>query len=312
MSVYTSVSQAELQAWLSRFQVGELLSYQGISAGIENTNYFVDTTQGRYVLTVFEALHGAALDFYLQLQARLAGEGFPCPRPLGDQAGHFQHPLAGKPAALLTRLPGAPQEQVDADQCHTIGQQLARFHLLCAGLPGAPVHGRGLAWRRQAAREMEGHLDQEARATLQQALALDGTLPWSQLPQGLIHADLFRDNVLWDGQENGQKLGGLLDFYFAGTDALLFDLAVTVNDWCLDGSGAPDAGREQALMAGYEAVRPLTAEERQAWPGALAAAALRFWLSRLQVALAPRSGELVLAKDPEEFRRLLVCRLAAI
>lgn len=307
MSVYTSVSRAELQAWLTDLPVGPLESSQGISAGIENTNYFVDTSGGRYVLTLFEALHGQALDFYLQLQARLAAAGFPCPRPLAFPDGSLQRPLAGKPAALLTRLPGAPREAVQAAHCLRIGRKLARFHQLCRALPDAPAHTRGPDWRRTTAARLASHLDPARQQLLEQALALDAGLPWKDLERGLIHADLFRDNVLWDGEQ----LGGLLDFYFAGTEVLLFDLAVTANDWCLAPSGRPEAGLEQALLAGYGEIRPLSAAERQHWPAMLAVAALRFWLSRLEVALAPRSGELVTLKDPEDFRRLLACRLAA-
>ena len=307
MSVYTSVSRAELEAWLTRFPVGPLRDFRGISAGIENSNYFVETDRGRFVLTLFEALAPGPLDFYLSLQARLATAGFPCPQPQTTRDGHLQQPLAGKPAALLSRLPGAPIELAAPAQCREIGRQLARFHQLTASFSDFPPHSRDTAWRRDAAARLAPRLPREQQELLARALAVDTALPWPELPQGLIHADLFRDNVLWDGEQ----LGGLLDFYFAGRDVLLFNLAVTANDWCLDEQGRPDPARETAFLEGYGAERSLTPGERAAWPAMLASAALRFWLSRLEVAQAPRRGELVTLKDPEDFRRLLEQRLAA-
>lgn len=307
MSVYTAVRRAELETWLTHFSVGSLLDMRGISAGIENSNYFVDTTGGRFVLTLFESLAAAPLAFYLALQMRLAEAGFPCPRPQATRDGHLQQPLAGKPAALLSRLPGAPIDLAAPAHCREIGRQLARFHLLTARFAHLPPHSRDIAWRRDAAARLAPRLPREQQELLAWALAVDTALPWPELPQGLIHADLFRDNVLWDGEQ----LGGLLDFYFAGRDALLFDLAVTANDWCLDEQGRPDPAREAAFLEGYGAERSLTPGERTAWPAMLASAALRFWLSRLEVTLAPRRGELVTLKDPEDFRRLLERRLAA-
>lgn len=305
MSVYTPVSRAELEAWLSDFAVGSLLDYRGISAGIENSNYFVETSDGRFVLTLFEALQPGPLGFYLDLQAQLAAAGFPCPRPICSRAGTLQRPLAGKPAALLSRLPGAPIELATAEQCREIGRQLARFHSLTRSLPNCPPHSRDQEWRRQSAQHLSSHLDAPAQALLSRALAIDAALPWAELETGLIHADLFRDNVLWDGE----RLGGILDFYFAGVDALIFDLAVTGNDWCRDGAGQPDPEKLTALLQGYAAERPLSPLEQRAWPGMLAVAALRFWLSRLEVVQAPRSGEIVTAKDPQEFQNLLAARL---
>ncbi|MGB4468442.1 MAG: homoserine kinase [Azovibrio sp.] len=305
MSVYTPVSRAELEAWLSDFAVGRLLDYQGISAGIENSNYFVETSAGRFVLTLFEALQAGPLQFYLDLQAQLAASGFPCPRPRCSRAGALQRPLAGKPAALFSRLPGTPVELASAEQCREIGRQLARFHTLTRNLPDCPPHSRDLNWRRHSAARLGAHLEPAAQTLLARALAVDAALPWAQLESGLIHADLFRDNVLWDGE----CLGGILDFYFAGVDALIFDLAVSANDWCRDAARRPDQARLQALLQGYAAERPLGPLEKSAWPGMLVVAALRFWLSRLEVAVAPRSGAIVTAKDPEDFRQLLAWRL---
>ncbi len=249
MSVYTPVGRAELAAWLEPLGCGELFEHAGIAAGIQNSNYFVTTDRGRYVLTVFETIAPASLDFYLALQSHLAQRGIPAPQPLADPAGRRWRPLAGKPAALLTCLPGASLEAAAPTHCRAVGE-----------------------------------------------LAFQAAQDFAALPGGVIHADLFRDNVLWDA---GGRLSGVLDFYFAGVDAWLFDLAVAAGDWCADEAGLA------ALVDGYAAVRPPETAERQAWPALRRAAALRFWLSRLQARHEPRAGEVVTVKDPAHFRALL-------
>jgi homoserine kinase type II len=296
LSVYTTVGRAELAAWLAPLKVGELLEHAGIAAGMQNSNYFVTTARGRFVLTLFEAIDPAALDFYLRLQAHLADAGLPCPRPAVDAAGSLWRHLCGKPAALLSCLPGQAIETPDSSHCRAVGGALAQLHRAAAELGGAPVNPCGAAWRQQVGGRLLPLLPSDEAGLLADELAFQSQQDWSQLPQGVIHADLFRDNVLW--QTDG-CLGGLLDFYFAGVDAWLFDLAVVANDWC------PDAGRLAALVEGYAGVRSLTDEERSAWPAVRRAAALRFWLLRLEAKLMPRAGEVVTVKDPGDFRRLL-------
>lgn len=296
MSVYTTVGRDALAAWLAPLALGELIAHAGIAAGMQNSNYFVDTGSGRFVLTLFEALPAASLDFYLGLQAHLARAGLPCPLPLADDAGRLWRPLCGKPAALLSCLPGELCETPDERQCAAVGAALARLHLAAADLPGAPDNPCGADWCARIGNELMPRLPAAAAALLADELHFQSGVDRAALPRGVIHADLFRDNVLWDA--HGQ-LSGLLDFYFAGVDAWLFDLAVVANDWC------PDPARLAALCAGYAGVRPFTADERQAWPALRRAAALRFWLLRLDAALRPRAGEVVTVKDPDHFRRLL-------
>ncbi|WP_298396015.1 homoserine kinase [uncultured Azonexus sp.] len=296
MSVYTTVGRAELAAWLAPLELGALLDHAGIAAGMQNSNYFVTTDGGRFVLTLFEATDPAALDFYLRLQAHLADAGLPCPRPAVDAAGRLWRPLCGKPAALLSCLPGQSIETPEAEHCRVVGATLARLHLAAAGLSEAPANPCGAAWRQTVGERLLPLLPADEAALLADELAFQAGQDWSSLPQGVIHADLFRDNVLW---QDDARLGGLLDFYFAGVDAWLFDLAVVANDWC------PDDGRLAALVDGYTGVRPLTADERAAWPAVRRAAALRFWLLRLEARHMPRAGEVVTVKDPGDFRRLL-------
>jgi len=296
LSVYTKVGREELTAWLQPLGLGELIDYAGIAAGMQNSNYFVTTASGRFVLTLFECIDTAALDFYLALQENLARSGIPSPRPLADGDGRRWRWLAGKPAALLTCLPGAALEAPDAGQCRAVGDLLARLHRAAASLPNPLANPCGAAWRQAVGEALLPLLAPDERELLADELVFQAMQDYSALPRGIIHADLFRDNVLWDADG---RLSGVLDFYFAGEDVLLFDLAVVANDWCADDAALA------ALIAGYAAQRPLSEVERAAWPAMRRAAALRFWLLRLEVRHQPRQGEVVTIKNPDDFRRRL-------
>ncbi len=295
MSVYTTVGREELAAWLQPLGLGELRNHAGIAAGMQNSNYFVTTAAGRFVLTLFEHIAGPDLDFYLALQDHLAGHGLPCPRPLADAAGQRWRPLAGKPAALLTCLPGAAIENPDPAQCQAVGRLLAELHAAAADFPNAPANPCGADWCRTTGAALLPLLAPDEAALLADELAWQAALDLTALPRGIIHADLFRDNVLW---ENGRP-SGVLDFYFAGADCLLLDLAVVANDWCFSDAALA------ALLNGYRSVRPLGEAEAAAWPAMRRAAALRFWLLRLDARHRPRPGEVVTVKDPAHFRHLL-------
>ncbi len=307
MSVYTPVSEAELEAWLRRYSVGRLESLEPIQAGIENTNYFVNTAQGRYVLTLFERLPANELPFYLGLMSHLARHGIPCPAPIADLADRTLGELNGKPAALVTRLPGGSREDPGEAECRTLGALLARMHLAGRSYPAYLENPRGPKWWRFAAEAVAPFLDSPKKALLENELELQAGHRFAELPRGPVHADLFRDNALFEGS----RISGVIDFYFAGVDCLLYDLAVCANDWCLAGPGDLEPRRVQALLAAYHAVRPFGPEERAAWPAMLRAAALRFWLSRLYDFHLPRPGMLVHAHDPEHFRRILERRARA-
>ncbi|HTQ76126.1 MAG TPA: homoserine kinase [Burkholderiales bacterium] len=304
MSVFTRVTHEELSAWLKRYAIGALVDLQGIAAGIENTNYFVTTSHGRFVLTLFERLPATELPFYLNLMAHLARHGIPCPAPIADRGDKYLGTLNGKPATIVTCLPGAPVTAPDAGHCTRVGAMLGDMHLAGKGYGGKAENPRGPRWWRGAAREVTPFLDDARRELLASELEFQSSRRELALPRGPIHADLFRDNVLFDGE----RIGGVIDFYFAGVDALLFDVAVTVNDWCVEPSGEIDAERALALLAAYRRVREFTDGEREAWPVMLRAAALRFWLSRLYDFYLPRPGELTHAHDPEHFRRVLEAR----
>ncbi len=307
MSVYTSVSMAQLAAWLRTYAVGAPVALDPIAKGIENSNFFVTTTQGRYVLTLFERLPAEELPFYLNLMSHLAQHGIPCPAPIADRSGRFLSALNGKPAALVTRLPGASVEAPTVAHCAALGDLLARMHLAGQSYAGGLENPRGPKWWRVAAREVRPFLNDTQAALLDEELRFQSLYRFPDLPRGPVHADLFRDNALFDDD----RLSGVIDFYFAGIDCLLYDCAVCANDWCLIDAAHDlrfDEAKIEALLAAYARVRQFTALERGAWPVLLRAAALRFWLSRLRDLHLPRSGALVHAHDPEHFESILRLR----
>jgi homoserine kinase type II len=305
VSVFTTVTPDQLSDWLKRYSIGALLELKGIASGIENTNYFVTTTQGRYVLTLFERLAPKELPFYLDLMAHLARHGIPSPLPIADQDNSLLGELNGKPAALVTRLAGEPVMRPAPAHCAAIGKVLADLHLAGRSYETVQENPRGPHWWMWAAPQVTPFLDEAKAALLRDELAFQSQHRHDALPRGPVHADLFRDNVLFEGEQ----VGGVIDFYFAGVDAWLYDVAVTLNDWCVDGAGRIDEARAIALFGAYRARREFTREERAAWPVMLRAAALRFWLSRLFDFYLPRAGELTHAHDPEHFRRILELRV---
>jgi len=315
MAVFTELAADEVRAFAAQLRAGELESLEPIGAGIENTNYFVATRGGAWVLTVFERLTHEQLPFYLRLMQHLARRGLPVPEPQADAHGNLVHTLRGKPAALCTRLPGRHLEAPDAAQAAALGHTLAQLHLAAADFELVQPNLRGLPWWQATAPRVRAFLGPDAARLLGDELAfqqqLAASAAYARLPRAAVHADLFRDNVLFDGTGDGERLSGCIDFYFAGVDTLLFDLAVCVNDWCLaDDSGRIDDARATALLDAYGRRRPLTGTEHRLFPALLRAAALRFWLSRLADLHLPRDAALLQPKDPQHFERLLRERVA--
>ena len=301
MSVYTNVSFDELSAWLTRYAIGPAVELAPIASGIENTNYFVTTERQRLVLTLYERLPAEDLPFYLNLMAHLAQHDVPVPAPVADRSGAYFSLLNGKPASLVARLDGVPVLHPGAAHCARIGVGLGKLHVATASFRGRHSNPRGAAWRTQAARAVRRFLLPAQLELLDNEMDVQRKSARRRLPQGAIHGDLFRDNALFvDG-----RLAGIIDFGFAATDALAYDLAITVNDWCIDEQGGLDVGRTRALTDAYQQLRPLTVDEHDTWPLLLRLGALRFWLSRLYDLHLPRPGELTHAHDPEHFEQLL-------
>ncbi len=311
MAVFTEVSEAQAAQLMQSLNLGTLTRLQGIQGGIENTNYFVSTDQGEHVLTLFERLTHAQLPFYLHLMKHLAGRGIPVPDPVADASGEILHTVCGKPAAVVNRLAGKSQLAPQAVHCAAVGDMLARMHLAGADYPRQQPNLRGLAWWNETVPVVLPHLTPAQAELIQSELAFQNhtaaSSAYAALPRGPVHADLFRDNVMFDGE----VLTGFFDFYFAGVDTWLFDLAVCLNDWCIDlPTGQHDAPRAQAMMAAYQSVRPLQAAERALLPAMLRAGALRFWTSRLWDVHLPREASMLVPHDPTHFERVLRERVA--
>ena len=329
MAVFTEVEFGEADALVQRLGLGPLRELRGIEGGIENTNYFATTESGEFVLTLFERLSAEQLPYYLCLMKHLAGRGLPVPEPVADPAvappsGHaltipanapceLLLEVAGKPAALVQRLSGRSELAPGTAHCAQLGEMLARMHLAARDFPRIQPNLRGLAWWNETVPVVLPYIDESQAGLLRAELAYQNhvaeTSAYAALPRGPVHADMFRDNVMFaTGEDAGAapRLTGVFDFYFAGTDTWLFDLAVCLNDWAIDlPTGEHDAERADSLLSAYETVRPLNASERALLPAMLRAAALRFWISRLWDFHLPREASMLKPHDPAHFERVL-------
>ena len=316
MAVFTEVSREEAQKLMRRLNLGELTELRGIEGGIENTNYFASAeNEGvvhHYVLTLFERLTAEQLPFYLHLMKHLAQAGIPVPDPQPDGKGEVLHQVCGKPAAVVDRLQGKSQLAPQPVHCAAVGDMLARMHLAGRDYGRQQPNLRGLPWWNETVPVVLPYLEPAQAELLKAELAFQNhtaaSADYAALPRGPVHADLFRDNVMFDGE----RLTGFFDFYFAGVDTWLFDVAVCLNDWCIDlGTGRHDIARAQAFVEAYAAVRPFTAAERTLFPALLRAGALRFWISRLWDFHLPREAAMLKPHDPTHFERVLRERIAS-
>ena len=322
MAVFTPIELSDISTWIAQdFEIGEAAEVRGIHGGIENSNFFLDTIKDgqkqEYVLTIFERLSAKQLPYYLELMRHLANKGIPVPKPIENHQGEILFSLKGKPAAIVTKLPGLSRLQPEPNHCAMVGEMLAKMHLAGKDFPKTQENLRSLAWWQETIPSVLTHLNTSQKDLLTHELAAQEAFfasgNYDALPQGASHCDLFRDNVLFDpkhaNDSSKDQLGGFFDFYFAGTDKWLFDLAVTVNDWCLaENKQDLDQSRLNALMSAYQAIRPLTKEEQASWPMMLRAAALRFWVSRLWDFYLPRDAQMLTPHDPTHFERILLSR----
>ena len=316
MAVFTEVTPEEAGALMQALRLGELVELRGIQGGIENTNYFatteVDGERREFVLTLFERLTAEQLPFYLHLMKHLALQGIPVPDPAANQDGDILHTVCGKPAAVVNRLRGKSELQPEAAHCAAVGDMLARMHLAGRDYDRRQPNLRSLPWWNDTVPLVLPHVNEAQRALLLSELAYQNHVAdmsaFVALPRGPVHADLFRDNVMFEDS----ALTGFFDFYFAGVDSFLFDIAVCLNDWCITHeTGALRPELCAAFLQAYAAVRPLTAAERELFPAALRAAALRFWISRLWDFYLPREASMLKPHDPTHFERVLRLRVQA-
>ena len=307
----SDMERSELSAFLQSFEVGSLVSYEGITAGIENTNYFVTTSVGEFVLTVFEFTQATELPFFLELMGYLAEQGIASAHPLADENGRYLQRLKGKPAVLVHRLKGASVTTPDVGHCAAIGAAMARMHQAADGFSGYRANDRGPQWQTSTVKLVLPKLNRADRALLKEALSERRSMCCDTLPTGVIHADLFRDNALFESHD----LSGIIDFYYAHNGPLIYDLAVTVVDWCLNARDEFAASEAGDLVKAYDEIRSVSDDERESWSYHVRATGLRFWLSRLKDTHFPRVGSLTHAKDPEPFKQVLLAgrdALAAI
>ena len=304
MAVYTTVSFNQLSRFLQNYELGTLECFEGISAGITNSNYKIETTTGRFILTLYEHLDSADLNYILGLQHHLYGQDVRCAAAIKDNNGAFFSVLNQRPAAIINFIQGNVCYQPSENHCTQIGEELARYHLAGDSYSGVRPNPRGLDWCLKTADQLYQYLNNDDRDLIKSVTDTVQSLPLSNLHEGALHADLFHDNVLFDED----SLAGIIDFDYACVGFLIYDIAVTANDCCINNDGHINALKLDCLIKGYRSVRILSEEENKAFPAMLKMAALRFWLSRLFDQLFPLEGELTFVKDPDEIRKILVLR----
>ena len=322
MAVFTPLELSDVAAWIGNdFTIGNPIALRGIHGGIENSNFFIDTVlddqNQEFVLTIFERLTADQLPYYLELMRHLANKGIPVPKPIENKHGDILFTLKGKPAAIVSKLPGLSRLHPEAHHCSLVGAMLAKMHLASADFPLTQPNLRSLTWWQNTIPQVLPHLSNAQKALLETELqaqeAFFASDAYTSLPESASHCDLFKDNVLFDPKSSGDltqdQLGGFFDFYFAGTDKCLFDLAVTANDWCLaENKKDLNPTLLKALLDSYQLVRPLSATEQTCWPMMLRAAALRFWVSRLWDFYLPRNAHMLTPHDPSHFEHILLSR----
>jgi homoserine kinase type II len=306
MSVYTTVEIKQLEQFLLRYELGKLRDLQPIAAGITNTNYYLYTELGRFVLTLYEHHSDSELDYMLGLQQHLADQSVRCSEPVKDRYDKFYSSLNRRPAAIIHRLQGKVETAPAPCHCASIGTELARFHLAGRDYNGMRTNPRGMEWILAALDTLGPGLEGEDLKSITATLDRCRQFDLDRLPHGAIHADLFHDNALF---LNGE-LGGILDFDYACNDSFVFDIAVLLNDWCIDSEGQLITAQVNSAIDAYQQQRRLETIELDALPLMLRLGALRFWLSRLHDKNFPLSGELTFIKSPDVFRQMHQLRSA--
>jgi len=304
MSVYTSISHHDLVQFLSTYDLGELLHFEGISNGIENTNYFVTTTQGPFVLTLFETLKHQDLPYFLSILNCLDNCQIPSALAQADLQGEKLQTLHHKPTLLLSRLEGSSIEHPNETHCGIIGNILGQIHKNRNAFTEYRENDENNHWYQSTAEKLYPLLPEDEAKLLKSEIDFKCQLTVDHLPTGLIHADLFRDNVLFFQD----RLSGVIDFYNACNDVLLYDLAIAANDWCRLPNGEFSDSHTQALLQAYHHERPLNEDEMHSWPDILRIMSLRFWLSRLHDLYFQKPGEVIHTKDPNVFKKILLQR----
>lgn len=308
MAVFTSISFDELKVWLDEYSLEALVNFQGISSGVTNTNYLVTTISAKYILTIFEDTTTDKLPFYLNLMTFLADRQVVCPLPIKNKHQSCISLLKDKPALLVSFLGGSERSLVNQDDCYLVGRALAKLHSAANDFPEKRPNSRGLNWIEETSSALSGKLSEHDLQIIDSECLFQRKYYGSKLPEGIIHADLFRDNVLFDKN----KISGMIDFYYACNDKYVYDIAITANDWCINDTGDIEDKKMKDLLRGYESIRALENEEVSAIPIFLRLAALRFWVSRLYDSFNIRDGKDITTKNPNHFKNILLKRQAQV
>jgi homoserine kinase type II len=304
MAVYTSITKEELKIFLSDFDVGALRSFDGISSGVTNTNYLVTTSLNKYILTVFEHLSIDELPFFINLMTYLSGHNIDCPNPISNNQKKSINLLKGKPALLVSFLNGSEAEEINELHCFSVGKALAKMHNITKSFSEKRKNDRGIEWIEGMYAGMKSKLTSIEKNMIELEIDFLNHHNVGDLPKSKIHGDLFRDNVLF----LNDRRPSFIDFYYACDEVLVFDIAIAVNDWCIESDGAIDKNRLKQFIKGYETERNLDKEERVYMPIALRWAALRFYISRLEHIHSNPSAEILAIKNPDQFKNILIDR----
>ena len=304
MAVYTSINKSELEDWLKNFSIGTLKNFKGISSGVTNTNYFVETDTTKLILTIFEENKLEELPFYLDLMRFLASKNFPCPLPVINNNNDYLTLIKNKPAVLVSFLLGAEKESITEDDCCSVGEALARLHTSAKDFSGKKKNSRNIDWISTKFNELKKRLSSSDQTIIEQEIDYQKNCLTDGLPSGIIHGDLFRDNVFF----HQEKLSAFIDFYYACNDHLILDIAITINDWCSNSDGSLKKEKFDLFLNGYQSIRMLQNSELKYLNNALRLAALRFWLSRLDAYYNILESESVSIKDPNYFKKVLLNR----
>jgi homoserine kinase type II len=306
MAVYTSINSTDLSNWIKEFDLEEPSDFKGISSGVTNTNYLITLPDTNYILTIFEHNYIDELPFYVNLMSYLAKNNFSCPMPVENKKGQALALLKEKPALMVSFLDGKEKVIVDADSCYLVGKNLAKFHSTATDFTELKKNTRGLLWISDIYTSLKKHLSFEDQKIIELEINFQMLLDNTDLPEGIIHGDLFRDNVLF----LNNNVSGFIDLYYACNERLVYDIAITINDWCINEDGKMNKLMYTEFIKGYESERKLTENEQDRLNKDLRLAALRFWLSRLEDSYNAKEGEITSIKDPNHFKAILLNRQA--
>ena len=306
MAVYTSINSSDLNDWIEKFNFKDLVNFKGISSGVTNSNYLIQMAHSNYILTIFEHNNIEELPFYIDLMTYLAKENFLCPRPIENKNGQALGLLKEKPALMVSFLDGKEKAIRSPKSCYLVGQYLAKLHLIANNFSQLNKNTRGLDWMSDMYLNLKKYLSLEDQGILELEINYHKEMDKVELPEGIIHGDLFRDNVLF----LNDKVSGFIDFYYACNEKFIYDIAIAINDWCIDQDGQINKSMFLEFIKGYRSERKLTDNEQEYLNVALRLAALRFWLSRLEDFYNAKEGKITSIKDPKNFKDILLDRQA--